>query len=231
MQYIRRSQSRGAVDFGWLQSRHSFSFGSYYDAKHMGVSVLRVINDDTVAAGKGFETHGHKDMEIISYVTKGAVAHKDSEGNETIIPAGDVQRMSAGSGIRHSEFNPSDSEQTEFFQIWILPKFRGIKPSYAQKSIAQQGALTPLVTPDGRDGSISMNQDATLYRLMLKAGEQQLLSTNDRVGYLHVIKGAIDVGEHQFGAGDAFALGENESYNLLATSDLEALWFDLPAGQ
>lgn len=171
MKYIRRANDRGAIDLGWLQSKHSFSFGSYYDPKHMGVSALRVINDDMVMPGQGFGTHGHRDMEIISYVTEGALKHEDSEGNKHVVPAGDVQRMSAGSGVMHSEFNPSDTEKVKFFQIWIQPNKMGIKPSYEQKSIPQNGILTPLVTPTGENGSLSINQEASLSRLVLGAQE------------------------------------------------------------
>lgn len=228
MKYIRRSEDRGGVDMGWLKSRHSFSFGNYYDPKHMGVSVLRVINDDVVMPSQGFGTHGHRDMEIISYVTKGALEHKDSEGNQYIIPAGDVQRMSAGTGIMHSEYNASDSEEVNFLQIWVMPKYRGIKPGYEQKTIAQKGVLTPIVTSDGRDGSLSMNQDASLYRLMLAKSESVTLNTGSQQGYLHIIKGELSANDLVFKAGDAFALDTGESVTVNATDEVEAIWFELP---
>ncbi|MGR3980527.1 pirin family protein [Pseudoalteromonas sp. 1181_04] len=229
MHYIRKASERGQVDLGWLQSHHSFSFGHYHDLKHMGVSVLRVINEDKVLAGQGFGTHGHRDMEIISYVISGALKHQDSTGNEYIVPAGDVQRMSAGSGIMHSEYNASNSATAHFLQIWIQPKLRGIAPSYEQKSIPQTTQLTPLVTPNGEHGSVSINQDASIYRLKLDAGQSHTLQTADRKGYLHIICGHIDANKQNFSNGDAFALNRNERVTLTATSSLEALWFDLPA--
>lgn len=228
MQYIRRANERGSVDLGWLQSQHSFSFGHYYDPEHMGLSVLRVINDDIVQAGRGFDTHGHRDMEIISYVVSGAVEHKDNQGNKTRIPAGDVQRMSAGTGIMHSEYNPSSTEDVNFLQIWVLPEQKGIAPSYAQKTIEQQGQLTPLVTPTGQAGSLSINQNMSMYRLVLGASEVFTLQSKLGFGYLHVVKGQLSVGKDIFEKGDAFATKEKEAIELTASSDLEAIWFDLP---
>lgn len=228
MKYIRKSEDRGKVNLGWLDSKHSFSFGRYFDPKHMGLSVLRVINDDTVKPGAGFGTHGHRDMEIISYVTKGALKHKDSTGNEYIVHAGEVQRMSAGRGVMHSEFNASNSEEVKFFQIWIQPDVKGIEPSYEQKAVLRKGELTPIVTPNGVGGSLSMNQDASIYRLELEAGKNFTLETESRVGYLHIIQGEIVIDEQSYAAGDAFALGANEKENLTSLTDIEALWFDLP---
>jgi redox-sensitive bicupin YhaK (pirin superfamily) len=228
MKYIRKSESRGKVNIGWLQSKHSFSFGNYYDPKHMGVSVLRVINDDTVKPGAGFDTHGHRDMEIISYVTKGALKHKDSSGNEYVVPAGEIQRMSAGRGVMHSEYNASKSEEVKFFQIWIQPNVKGIKPDYEQKAVPQKGSLTPIVTPEGLDGSLSMNQNASIYRLELDSGEAFILETNNRIGYLHIIQGELVTDGQLYGAGDAFALDKNEKEKLIAQTKIEALWFDLP---
>ncbi len=228
MDYIRSSDSRGKVDLGWLKSNHSFSFGHYYDPEHMGVSVLRVINDDTVMPGRGFDTHGHRDMEIISYVTEGALKHKDNTGNDYLVSAGEVQRMSAGRGVMHSEFNASDTEQVKFLQIWIQPNVKGIEPSYEQKRIRQQGQLTPLVTPTGEGGTLSINQDASLSRLVLGNGEKISLSTEQRTGYLHIIRGQVQANEQQFSAGDGFALQANQSILLEATEKLEAIWFDLP---
>jgi hypothetical protein len=228
MNYIRKSESRGKADFGWLQSKHSFSFGRYYDPQHMGVSVLRVINDDLVKPGAGFDTHGHQDMEIISYVVEGSLKHKDNTGNEYILPAGEIQRMSAGSGVMHSEFNASNTDDVKFFQIWIQPNVTGIKPSYEQKAVPQSGALTPLITPNGANGSLSMNQDASMHRLVLKSGDDFILETADRVGYLHMVKGEIQAGEQVFSAGDAFALDKQQKEALVANTEVEALWFDLP---
>lgn len=230
MQYIRRASDRGAADFGWLKSNHSFSFGNYYDPKHMGVSVLRVINDDTVMPGQGFGTHGHRDMEIISYVTEGALKHEDSEGHKHVVPAGEIQRMSAGSGVMHSEYNPSDTEKVKFFQIWIQPNKRGIQPSYEQKRIPQNGVLTPLVTPIGENGSLSMNQEASLSRLVLGA-QETFKMTPERIGYMHVVKGAVNVNGIRFEAGDAFASDPKQALEFEADSELEALWFDLPVAQ
>lgn len=231
MNYIRRAESRGQVNLGWLQSKHSFSFGHYFDAQHMGVSVLRVINEDLVKAGQGFGTHGHQDMEIISYVIRGALEHKDSMNNTYLVPAGDIQRMSAGTGVTHSEYNASSEDEVKFLQIWIKPQSTGIKPSYQQKTIEQQGKLTPLVTPDGENGSLSMHQDASIHQLVLAPGESiELSAATARVGYLHIVEGDLTVMEQtqSFAAGDAFTLDDHETLTLQADSPLTALWFDLP---
>lgn len=246
MIYIRKADERGKVNLGWLQSKHSFSFGHYYDAQHMGISALRVINEDEVIPGHGFGTHGHRDMEIVSYVIEGALKHEDSSGNKYVVPAGDIQRMSAGRGVTHSEFNASKTEKVKFLQIWILPDRKGIEPSYEQNAVAQQGALTPLVTPRGTEGTLSINQDASIFRLMLDEGEIYSLNTANRTGYLHIISGDAEVNgsdtestdingisteafESQvFSGGDAFAIGAHERVHITATSPIEALWFDLP---
>ena len=157
MIYHRPSYERGSANFGWLDSKHSFSFGNYYDPEHMGVSALRVINDDTVTPGAGFGKHGHRDMEIISYVLDGAIEHKDSQGNQFVVKAGEVQRMSAGTGITHSEFNHSEDDALRFLQIWIIPNEMGIEPEYEQKLIEQNGKMTPLASPDGVDGSLTIH--------------------------------------------------------------------------
>ena len=229
MQYIRSSESRGLVDLGWLRSKHSFSFGHYYDPQHMGLSVLRVINDDVVAPGQGFGTHGHQDMEIITYVIDGALKHKDSMGNIYVVPAGDVQRMSAGTGVTHSEYNHSDKDDVNFLQIWIKPKSKGIEPGYEQQTIEQRGQLTPLVTPNGADGSLSMHQDASIYQLVLSKGESIELATNERLGYLHLVSGSVEVNGQPFSAGDAFGVESEQKLDVIASEDLKALWFDLPA--
>ncbi|WP_193161672.1 pirin family protein [Microbulbifer hainanensis] len=229
MDYIRKADTRGRANFGWLDSRHTFSFGSYYDPRHMGVSVLRVINDDTVKGGTGFGAHGHRDMEIISYVLEGAIEHRDSTGNHFVVPAGEVQRMSAGRGIQHSEFNQSRNKRLRFLQIWIEPNVTGIEPGYEQAHIEQRGALTPLVTPDGREGSLSLHQDASLYRLRLQPGEAFTLSTGGRSGYLHVIDGGADAGTTRLAPGDGVGFIKTREQELIAANQgLEALWFDLP---
>lgn len=234
MFYYRAAESRGKANFGWLQSQHTFSFGEYYDANHMGISALRVINDDIVAAGAGFGNHGHRDMEIISYILEGSIEHKDSMGNHFTVPAGEVQRMSAGTGIMHSEFNASKTEPLKFLQIWITPNVTGIKPSYEQMPIVQSSTMTALVTPDGRDGSLSMHQDASIYRLKLTAGESYDLvalakEENERVGYLHVIDGSsVNVGTG-LKAGDGLGIIKDQLKLTAGDDGLVALWFDLPA--
>lgn len=229
MYYFRPAQELGSTNFGWLKSRHTFSFGHYYDRTHMGFSVLRVINDDTVSPGAGFDTHGHRDMEIISYILEGAIEHADSEGNRFVVPAGEVQRMSAGTGITHSEYNHSTSQRLKFLQIWIQPNRQGIKPGYEQKSIIQDERLTPLVTPDGRDSSLSLQQNASLYRLQLKSEENVDLDTSKRPGYLHVIEGSGSLNDDIILIdGDGLGLYK-ENVQLRARGDsLVALWFDLP---
>lgn len=228
MHYIRRSEDRGVADFGWLNSKHSFSFGHYYDEKHMGISALRVINDDRVAPAQGFATHGHKDMEIISYVIDGALKHKDSTGNEYIVPAGDIQRMSAGKGVMHSEYNASEEQDVSFLQIWITPNVIGIEPSYEQKTIHQDGPLTPLITPNVNESTLFINQDASVSRLVLTANESFKLTTKDRVGYLHIIKGSLYINDTLFNPGDAVGITSNETLTVVAHDPIEALWFDLP---
>ncbi len=234
MTNIRKSEERGSVNLGWLQSKHSFSFGSYYDPAHMGLSALRVINDDHVVGGAGFDTHSHADMEIISYVLEGALKHEDSMGNQFIVPAGEVQRMSAGTGITHSEYNASSDQAVKFLQIWIQPAQRGLTPGYEQARIPQAGALTPLVTPDGNNRSLRMNQDASIYRLQLGKGEGYRPDTTQRPAYLHVIEGdlKLDLGgdSHQLRAGDAISFSAySQGISLKAESSaVSALWFDLP---
>ena len=232
MFYYRAAESRGKANFGWLNSQHSFSFGNYYDAKHMGFSVLRVINDDIVAPGAGFDKHGHRDMEIISYIQEGTIEHKDSMGHSYTLPAGEVQRMSAGSGVMHSEFNASKTEPLKFLQIWISPNKTGIEPSYEQMPIVQSGAMTPLVTPSGRDNSLSIQQDASLYRLYLEAGKSYQLVAEDedqRVGYLHVIEGDALNDEQDLKSGDGLGIIEDQLSITAGNEGLVALWFDLPS--
>ena len=228
--YLRRAGERGHVNLGWLDSHHSFSFGHYYDPGHMGISALRVINDDRVKPGTGFDTHSHRDMEIISYVLEGALKHKDSMDNEFTLHAGEVQRMSAGSGITHSEYNASATEHVRFLQIWVQPKVRGIQPDYQQAKIPQNGALTPLVTPDGRDGSMMMHQDVSLFRLVLNSGEAVQLNSPGGPGYLHLILGEIQAGGERLTGGDALAIAADSALTITANSQVEALWFELPSG-
>lgn len=236
MFYVRKANQRGQANFGWLNSFHSFSFGQYYDPKHMGFSNLRVINDDTVTGGMGFGAHGHDNMEIISYVTQGHIVHKDSMGNHFTIPAGDVQRMSAGTGIMHSEFNGSETDDLKFLQIWIQPNARNVKPSYEQATIAQEGPLTALITPNGDGNSLAIHADACLFRIQLPASETLKLNGHDTQGqkrsqYLHVVKGSLEVNGEVFTAGDGVGMVDEDAINLVAKDELEALWFDLPAIQ
>lgn len=245
MDYFRPADERGLADFGWLHSRHSFSFGAYHDPQHMGFSVLRVINDDTVQGGAGFDTHGHQNMEIISYVLEGSIEHQDSMGNQYTVPAGDIQVMSAGSGVRHSEYNCSPTVPLKFLQIWIEPNRQNIEPNYQQASIQTLSSqpLTALVTSDGRDESLMMQQDANLYRLTLKPAHAtadelnhhhvDLSIPSDRCGYLHVIDGELRVNDQLLQPGDALGLGLNDSkpqqleiYHVAGHA--KALWFDLP---
>lgn len=228
MIYLRMAKDRGQASFGWLESRHSFSFGGYHDPDHMGVSKLRVINDDVVAPGAGFGMHGHRDMEIISYVLEGTIRHKDNMGNEFVVTAGEVQRMSAGNGVMHSEFNDSPSQPLKFLQIWIEPNVQGGPAGYEQKRVPQRGVLTPLVTPDGRDGSLSMQQDASLSRLVLAGDESFTLDPGERIGYLHIVSGSADIAGQRYQKGDAMSVDAQSLEVVALGDDLEALWFDLP---
>ena len=226
---IRPSEERGPADHGWLQSRHSFSFGGYYDPKHMGVSELRVINDDKVVAGAGFGTHSHQDMEIISYVKKGTIEHKDSMGNVTQLPAGEFQLMTAGTGVTHSEYNPSNADALEFLQIWIQPNQLGIEPGYQQKRFEPGSGLQLIASPDARDGSLLLHQDASLYQLWLQSGESATHALSaPRTGYVHVVSGAIKVNGEQLGEGDGATISGTESVEFEAVAASEALVFDLP---
>ncbi|GGZ14671.1 pirin family protein [Shewanella fodinae] len=226
---VRKASERGQADFGWLQSRHTFSFGNYYDPRYMGVSALRVINDDRVIPGQGFATHGHRDMEIISYVISGTIAHKDSYGHVKDLPAGEFQLMSAGSGIYHSEYNPSATEPLHFLQIWIQPATTGGQPEYQQKAFEQTEALTAVITPDGRDGTLRIKQDATVYRLQLADAEQLTLPlTNSRTLYLQLIKGELTLNGTQLNVGDGVSVTDEQLLSLQASDNVEALVFDLP---
>jgi hypothetical protein len=230
---IRPADQRGIANFGWLDSRHSFSFGHYYDPKHMGFGPLRVINEDRVQAGAGFDTHGHRDMEIISYVLEGALEHKDSIGTGSVIRPGDVQRMSAGSGIRHSEYNHSDSEPVHFLQIWLLPNEEGLTPSYEQKTFGddeKHGRLRLVASRDGRDGSVRIHQDADLYASLLDENEgvTHPLAAGRR-GWVQVARGAVDMNGKSLRAGDGAAVSDLPTLTVTATADgSEVLLFDLP---
>ncbi|GAB2909313.1 pirin family protein [Rheinheimera gaetbuli] len=226
---IRYAADRGKADFGWLQSRHTFSFASYYDPAQMGFSALRVINDDWVAPGAGFDTHGHKDMEILSLVLQGNIAHKDSAGNAEVLPAGEYQLMSAAGGIYHSEFNASDSEPLKFLQIWLQPNQFGGQPGYQQKDFGQQPGLTLILSPDGRDGSLTLRQDALLYQLLLPQAEQLIFNTAaGRKLYIHLISGELDVAGNSLNAGDGIKISDETALMLTAGSAVKALIFDLP---
>ncbi len=228
---LRRSHERGHADHGWLDSYHSFSFADYHDPAHDGFGALRVVNEDRVQAGQGFGTHPHRDMEIISYVLEGALAHRDSMGNGSTIRPGDVQRMSAGSGVTHSEFNASSSELAHFLQIWILPEERGIAPGYEQKHFSEEqkrGQLRLVAARDGRDGSVTIHQDASVYATVLDPGEtvcHQLAP--GRRAWLHVARGEVQLGAHTLAAGDAAAVTAEDSIALTGSRRAEVLLFDL----
>jgi len=230
---IRPSQERGYADHGWLKSFHSFSFAGYYDPQHMGFGNLRVINEDRVAAGAGFGTHGHRDMEIISYVLDGELAHKDSMGNVKGIPPGDLQRMSAGSGVQHSEFNHADGRQTHFLQIWIEPDRRGIPPSYEQKSFPTQekrGQLRLVASPDGSAGSVQLNADAALYAGLFDGSEAATVAIDPRrKAYVHLVRGEASVNGVELHAGDAALIEAESSVAITQGRDAEVLVFDLAA--
>jgi redox-sensitive bicupin YhaK (pirin superfamily) len=227
---VRRADERGKADFGWLKSRHTFSFGEYYDPRHMGVSALRVINDDRVAPGGGFPTHGHSDMEIISYVLEGEIAHRDSEGNVATLPPGEFQLMSAGSGIRHSEFNPSQKDSLHFLQIWIHPNVYGVAPGYQQKHFGAQPGLTLVASPDGADGSLTIRQDARLYQLLLQPEAEAILPTRTgRNYYVHLVDGVLAVNGEELQPGDGAHVHEVAALHLQAQGNsVRALVFDLP---
>jgi redox-sensitive bicupin YhaK (pirin superfamily) len=226
---LRPSAERGPADHGWLQSRHSFSFAGYYDPKHMGVSALRVINDDRVAAGAGFAPHSHQDMEIISYVKKGTIEHKDSMGNVERLPMGEFQLMTAGSGVTHSEYNPSNSDTLEFLQIWIQPDVLGIEPGYQQKRFEPRPGLRLIASPDAREGSLLLHQDASLYQLLLQPGESASHAlAAGRTAYLHLVSGSLRVNGEQLGEGDGATVRATDAIDFEALAPSEALLFDLP---
>ena len=229
---LRRANERGHAKHGWLESYHSFSFADYHDPAHMGFGHLRVINEDRVQPGMGFGTHGHRDMEIISYVLEGELSHKDNMGNGSIIVPGDVQRMSAGRGVLHSEFNPSSDRPVHFLQIWIEPDAKGVRPSYEQKRVdatAKRGRLALIASPDGRDGSVTIHQDARLYATLVNGDENvEYDIPAGRRGYVHVARGRVALNGDVLDAGDAAKLAGPAHITLAQGEDAEVLLFDLP---
>jgi redox-sensitive bicupin YhaK (pirin superfamily) len=235
---LRKSNERGFADHGWLKSFHSFSFADYHDPKHMGFGSLRVINEDRIAPGTGFGTHGHRDMEIVSYVLSGELAHKDSMGNGEagaavagVIRPGDVQRMSAGTGVRHSEFNHAPKDTTHFLQIWIEPNQRGIEPGYEQKHFdagSKNGTLRLVASPDGRDGSVTIHADAAIYSGLFDAGQtlKRELDPAHKT-YVHLVRGSLEVNGQQLQAGDALRIENETLLEINNGTDAEVLVFDL----
>ena len=228
---LRKSQDRGYADHGWLKSYHSFSFADYYDPAHMGFGNLRVINEDRVAPGTGFGKHSHRDMEIISYVLAGELAHQDSMGNVVAIPPGDVQRMSAGRGVTHSEFNHAKDQTTHFLQIWILPNMTGIAPGYEQITVPateKRGRLRLVASPDGAQGAVTIHADASVYAGLFDGAERAELAIDPaRKAYVHIVRGALDVNGTRVSAGDAVMLQQESRITLDNGSDAEVLVFDL----
>lgn len=229
---IRQAKDRGYAYHGWLTSWHTFSFANYYDPEFMGISALRVINEDHVAPGTGFPTHGHRDMEIISYVVQGALEHKDSMGNGSVIRSGEIQRMSAGTGVRHSEYNNSNTEPLQFLQIWIQPNQRGIAPEYEQKridSIDKGRTFKLLASPDGRKDSVRIHQDAMMYAAMLQKPDTVHYDLPpERNGYVHVVKGELNLNGKHLSSGDGAFLIEESRLDFSGEDQVEFLFFDLP---
>ena len=228
---LRKSTERGHANHGWLDSYHSFSFADYHDLRHMGYASLRVINEDVVQPGKGFGTHGHRDMEIVTYILEGALEHKDSMGNGSVIRPGDVQRMSAGTGVRHSEFNPSREELVHLLQIWIEPNVMGIAPGYEEKhfdAASRRGRLRLIASSDARDGSVKIHQDAAVYAALLDGGEQVTHAlAAGRKAYVHVARGKVTVNGKALDAGDALKISGETAVAMDSGKDAEVLLFDL----
>ena len=228
---LRRSTERGLADLGWLVSRHSFSFADYHDPAHMGLGNLRVINEDRIAPGSGFGTHGHRDMEIVSYVLEGALAHRDNLGQSTTIVPGEVQRMTAGTGVMHSESNHAPQATTHFLQIWLLPSVNGLAPGYEQRAFPtaeRRGRLRLVGAPDGRNGALTLHADASLYAGMFDAGESARLDlAPQRLGYVYLARGTLQVNGHALAAGDAAALDGEPGLELTQGQGAEVLVFDL----
>ena len=232
MLQVRKANERGVADFGWLHSNHSFSFGSYYDPQHNGFGPLRVINEDRVDPAAGFDTHGHRNMEIISYVLSGALEHKDSMGNGSVLRYGDVQRMSAGTGVLHSEYNPSKSEGVHFLQIWIEPNVQNVAPSYEEKHLdrdSKVGRLRLIVSADGADGSVSAHQDARVYAAILDGADKAKYElASDRAAYVHLIRGRLTVNGVALASSDALKVSDEYLLTLSQAEDAQVLLFDLP---
>ena len=230
---LRKSQDRGYADHGWLKSQHSFSFAGYHDPDHMGFGNLRVINEDYIAPGRGFGTHGHKDMEIVTYVVSGNLAHKDNMGNVKGIPPGDVQRMSAGTGVEHSEFNHAEGQTTHLLQIWIEPNVRGIAPGYEQKTFSaedKRGKLRLVASNSGSDGSVTIHADAKIYAALLDGQESAQLPLNPaRKAYIQMVRGSINVNGLPLSQGDAALVQSESNLELSSGKDAEVLVFDLAA--
>jgi redox-sensitive bicupin YhaK (pirin superfamily) len=228
---LRPAGERGYADHGWLKSFHSFSFADYFDPRHVGFGPLRVINEDRIAPGTGFGTHGHRDMEIISYVLEGALAHQDSMGNGSTMVPGDVQRMSAGRGVRHSEYNHDKARTTHFLQVWIEPDVTGIEPSYEQKhfdAVAKRGRLRLIASPDGAEGSVTVHQDARVYAALVDGAERAVHALAPRrSAYVHMARGAAVVNGRRLAAGDALKLAEVAEIALEKGEGAEVLLFDL----
>jgi redox-sensitive bicupin YhaK (pirin superfamily) len=228
---VRRSQDRGHADHGWLDSRHTFSFADYHDPAHMGFRALRVINEDRVAPSQGFGTHGHRDMEILSYVLSGKLAHRDSMGTGAVLGPGELQRMSAGTGVRHSEYNGSDTEVVHFLQIWIVPGRAGLAPGYEQRAFPEEerrGKLRVVASPDGRDGSLTLHQDASVHLGLLAAGERVALPIADgRHVWVQVLRGRVRANGEELRAGDGAALSGEREVALEGREDAEVMVFDL----
>lgn len=228
---VRKAAERGHFDHGWLDTHHTFSFADYFDPAYMGFRSLRVINDDRVQPGQGFGMHGHRDMEIVTYVLDGALEHKDSMGNGSIIRAGELQRMTAGTGVRHSEFNPSDTEWVHLYQIWLLPQRKGLKPSYEQVTIGEEekrGLFRLIASPNGADGSMTIHQDARLYLASLSPGEEVAHEIEvGRAAWFQVLRGSVSVLGHDLSAGDGLAVTDEKTISVQATVPSEVLLFDL----
>lgn len=231
MIHIRRSEDRGHADHGWLDTRHTFSFAHYHDPQHMGFRALRVLNDDRVVPAAGFPTHPHRDMEIVSYVVEGALAHEDSLGNGSTIRPGDVQRMSAGTGVTHSEYNPSRTDPTRFLQVWIVPAKTGLSPSYEQKHFPvsdRRGRLRVVASPNGRDGSVKIHQDASVYAALLIEGQSvRHALAPDRHAWVQVVRGDVSLGSHELREGDGAAISGEPGIEIAGRGDAEFLVFDL----
>ena len=228
---VRPAAERGHADHGWLDTRHTFSFASYHDPRHMGFRSLRVINEDRVQPAQGFGTHAHRDMEILTWVLEGALEHKDSMGNGSVIRPGDLQRMSAGTGVTHSEFNPSREAPVHFLQIWLLPRERGLPPGYEQKGFPQEarrGLLRLIAAGDGREGAVTIHQDADVWTALLQPGEsvRHALALG-RYAWLHVARGAVTLNGSTLGAGDGAAVSDEAALEITAAAGAEVLLFDL----